>query len=104
MLDGANAWQSFRRIKVPQIKAISVVVVTMSVVNSFTTFDYVFVMTRGGPYQSSETLAYTIYRLAFGEWRVGYGSALAIALSVITLAFSGVYVFRGTPRDPRETR
>lgn len=101
-LDGAGAWRTFLYVKLPQIKSILVVVVTMAVVNSFTTYDYVWVMTQGGPYQSSETLAVTIYRLAFGEWRVGYASSIAVVLSLITLAFSVIYIARSLPRDPRE--
>ena len=102
MLDGANRWRIFRLVKLPQIRPITVVVVTMAVINSFTTFDYVYVMTSGGPYQSSETLAVTIYRIAFREWQVGYASALAVVLAIITLAFSGVYIFRAMQRSPKE--
>lgn len=98
MLDGASAWQVFTRIKLPQIRGISTVVVTMSVISSFATFDFVWVMTQGGPYQSSETLAVTIYRLAFGQWQVGPASALAIILGAISLVFSVIYIARGIER------
>lgn len=101
LLDGAGAWRMFVSVKLPQIRAIATVVVTMAVINSFATFDFVWVMTQGGPYQSSETLAVSIYRLAFSEWEVGYASALAVVLSLITLVFSIVYISRGIERPGR---
>ena len=104
LLDGAGAVRMFVSVKLPQMRAILVVVVTMAVVNSFATYDFVWVMTQGGPYQSSETLAVTIYRLAFSQWQVGFASALAVLLSVITLVFSIVYIWRGIERPGSTTQ
>jgi multiple sugar transport system permease protein len=104
MLDGASWWTLLRRIKLPQIKPIMVLVITMAVVNSFTTYDIVQVMTGGGPYQSTETLAVTIYREAFGDWKTGYSAALAIVLWVITLGFSIVYLWRTQQAPDRGAR
>lgn len=104
LLDGAGPVRMFISIKLPQIRTIVVVVVTMAVVNSFATYDFVWVMTQGGPYQSSETLAVTIYRLAFSQWQVGYASALAVLLSVVTLVFSVVYIWRGIERQGSPTQ
>lgn len=103
-LDGAGPVRMFLSVKLPQIRTIVVVVVTMAVVNSFATYDFVWVMTQGGPYQSSETLAVTIYRLAFSQWQVGYASALAVLLSVVTLVFSIVYIWRGIERQGSPTQ
>lgn len=104
LLDGAGPLRMFLNVKLPQIRPILVVVVTMSVVNSFATYDFVWVMTQGGPYQSSETLAVTIYRLAFSQWQVGFASALAVLLSVVTLAFSIIYIWRGIERQGSSTQ
>ena len=104
LLDGAGPLNMFLRVKLPQIRPILVVVVTMSVVNSFATYDFVWVMTQGGPYQSSETLAVTIYRLAFSQWQVGFASALAVLLSLVTLAFSIIYIWRGIERQGSSTQ
>lgn len=104
LLDGAGPVRMFISIKLPQIRPILVVVVTMAVVNSFATYDFVWVMTQGGPYQSSETLAVTIYRLAFSQWQVGYASALAVLLSAVTLVFSIVYIWRGIERQGSTTQ
>jgi ABC-type sugar transport system permease subunit len=104
LLDGAGSFRMFWSVKLPQIRAILVVVVTMAVVNSFATYDFVWVMTQGGPYQSSETLAVTIYRLAFSQWQVGFASALAVLLSLVTLAFSIIYIWRGIERQGSTTQ
>lgn len=104
LVDGAGAFRAFLSIKLPQIRPIFVVVVTLAIVNSFSTYDFVYVMTGGGPYQSSETLALTIYRLGFAEFRVGYSAALAVILGAITLVFSVVYIWRGIERSPRARR
>jgi multiple sugar transport system permease protein len=91
-LDGASGWQQVRDIKLPLLKPITAVVVLLSIANSFTTFDLVWVMTQGGPFRSSETLAVTMYRQAFVTWDLGYASALAVILSSIVLAFSIFYL------------
>lgn len=92
MLDGASGWRQLRDIKLPLLKPITAVVVLLAVANSFTTFDLVWVMTQGGPFRSSETLAVTMYRQAFVTWDLGYASALAVILSAIVLAFSVFYL------------
>lgn len=91
-IDGAGGWTLFQRIKLPLLRPIAAVVVTMSVVNSFTTFDMVWVMTQGGPGHSSETLAVTMYRQAFIQWKMGYAAGVAVILSLIVLIFSITYL------------
>jgi multiple sugar transport system permease protein len=91
-IDGAGGWTLFRRMKLPLLRPITTVVVTMSVINSFTTFDLVWIMTQGGPGRSSETLAVTMYRQAFVMWNMGYAAAVAVILSSIVLVFSITYL------------
>lgn len=91
-LDGANGWQSFWHIVFPLLKPITTVVVTISVVNSFKVFDLIWVMTQGGPYRSSETLAITMYRESFVSFHLGYGAAIANLLSFIVIIFSIFYL------------
>ncbi len=91
-IDGAGGWNLFQRIKLPLLRPIAAVVVTMSVINSFTTFDIVWVMTHGGPGTASATLAVTMYRQAFVLWKMGYAAGVAVILSLIVLAFSATYL------------
>jgi len=91
-LDGANAFQVFRHITLPLLKPITTVVITLAVVNSFKVFDLIWVMTQGGPYRSSETLAVTMYRESFVQFRLGFGASIASLLSIIVILFSIVYL------------
>lgn len=94
MLDGAEGWRLFRDITLPLLRPMTIVVIGISLVNSLKTFDIIWVMTQGGPYRSSETLAVTMYRETFLLFRHGYGSAIAVLLSVIVLAVSWIYLSR----------
>ncbi len=93
-LDGAEGWRLFRDMTFPLLRPMTIVVVGISLVNSLKTFDIIWVMTQGGPYRSSETLAVTMYRETFLLFRHGYGSAIAVLLSAIVLAVSWVYLSR----------
>lgn len=91
-LDGASSWQTFRHIILPLLRPITTVVITIAVVNSFKVFDLIWVMTQGGPFRSSETLAVTMYRESFVLFRLGFGASIANVLSLIVIAFSVVYL------------
>ena len=93
-LDGADSWRLFRDITFPLLRPMTIVVVGISLVNSLKTFDVIWVMTQGGPYRSSETLAVTMYRETFLLFRHGYGSAIAVLLSAIVLGASWLYLSR----------
>ena len=93
-LDGADGWTLFKDITFPLLRPMTIVVIGISLVNSLKTFDIIWLMTQGGPYRSSETLAVTMYRETFLLFRHGYGSAIAVLLSVIVLGVSWVYLQR----------
>lgn len=100
-LDGATGWRLFRHVTLPQLRAATVVVVGMAVVNSLKAFDMIWILTKGGPSRSSETLALTMYRETFRLFHVGYGSAIALVLSVVVVASSWVYLRRRMPEAAR---
>jgi multiple sugar transport system permease protein len=93
-LDGADGWRLFRDITFPLLRPMTIVVIGISLVNSLKTFDVIWVMTQGGPARSSETLAVTMYRETVLLFRHGYGSAIAVVLSVIVLGVSWLYLSR----------
>ncbi len=99
IIDGANRWQTFVHVKLPMLRPITTVVITMAMVNSFKVFDVIYVMTRGGPYQSSETLAVSMFRETFTLFHMGYGAAISVALSVIVILVSAAYIRRMAKRD-----
>lgn len=91
-LDGAKTFTLYTNIVLPLMKPTIVVVLLMSLVNSFKTFDSIWLMTGGGPFRTSETLALTMYKETFINGQYGYGSAIATFLSMIVLAISFFYL------------
>lgn len=86
-VDGVNTLQEIRYITIPAIKRTIAFVLIMTVMWSFLTFDYVYVMTNGGPANSTEILATWIYKNAFTKYRAGYASALCVIQCAICFVF-----------------
>jgi multiple sugar transport system permease protein len=99
IIDGATRFETFRHIKLPMLRPITTVVITMAMVNSFKAFDIIYVMTRGGPYHSSETLAVTMFRETFTMFKMGYGSAISMFLSVVVIGVSALYIRQMAKKD-----
>jgi len=93
-IDGANSWQVFTRVTFPMLKPTHTIVMGMAMVNSFKTFDLIYVMTNGGPARTSETLAVTMYMETFSKQKLGYGAAIAVFLSLVILPIATVYIRR----------
>jgi multiple sugar transport system permease protein len=93
-LDGAEGWRLFRDMTLPLLRPMTIVTVGISLVNSLKTFDIIWIMTQGGPYRSSETLAVTMYRQTFVLFDHGYGAAISVVLSVFVLVVSLLYLTR----------
>jgi ABC-type sugar transport system permease subunit len=93
-VDGAGAWQSFRHVIFPQLAPITVVVVVISIIDALRAFDLVYVMTRGGPFNSSQVLATFMYNEAFWNYRMGYGASISVVLFMISLLFIFIYLIR----------
>ncbi|GAA2148224.1 carbohydrate ABC transporter permease [Glycomyces algeriensis] len=91
-VDGANGLRLFRSILWPMLRPLTAVVVGLSIVASLKTFDIVQGMTKGGPGRASETLALTMYKETFVNSEYGLGSAIAVFLTVVTLAASILYL------------
>jgi multiple sugar transport system permease protein len=79
---------------------LTAVVVGLALVASLKTFDIVWVLTQGGPGRSSETLAVTMYRDTFVANEYGYGSAVAVMLTVVTALAAFVYLRQQVGRTP----
>ncbi len=93
-VDGCNSWQLFRRIIFPLLAPITVIIVTISVIDSLRSFDLVFIMTRGGPANSTSVLANFMYIEAFNNYKMGYGAAIAVIMFLITSVFIFIYLRR----------
>jgi len=90
-IDGANAFQNFFYITLPLLGSTIRTSVYMSVLGSIQQFILVWIMTRGGPVNASETLSTYMYRFGFVRFELGYGSAVAIYMFLICLIFSLIY-------------
>jgi raffinose/stachyose/melibiose transport system permease protein len=90
-IDGANSFQNFTYITLPLLGGTIKTSVYMSVLGSVQQFILVWIMTKGGPINASETLATYMYRFGFVRFELGYGSAVAIYMFTICLIFSLVY-------------
>jgi ABC-type sugar transport system permease subunit len=91
-VDGAQGLRLFWHITLPLLRPMTAVVVAITMINNFKVFDLIWVMTQGGPYRSSETLAVTMYRESFVSFNVGYGAAVAVVLTAIVLVVSIFYL------------
>lgn len=100
-LDGASPWQTFRKITMPLLRPVLVLVLIVTVIGSFQVFDTVAVTTLGGPVNASRVLQFYIYQKAFTESDFGYGSALAVILFVILalVAFIQMKFLKGNESD-----
>jgi ABC-type sugar transport system permease subunit len=91
-VDGAQGLRLFWHITLPLLRPMTAVVVAITMINNFKVFDLIWVMTQGGPYRSSETLAVTMYRESFVSFSVGYGASVAVVLTLVVLLLSVFYL------------
>jgi multiple sugar transport system permease protein len=91
-IDGANAWQQFRRITLPLIKPALLIALLFRTMDAFRVFDLVFVMTQGGPADSTNVLQFYGYKKIFAEGLMGYGSTISVLVFLITFVVAVVYI------------
>ena len=82
-VDGANRFQTFRYITLPQLKNTTIVLVILRIVWTATYFDLIWMVTGGGPAGSTTHLPIMIYQASFGTFRIGYASAISILLGIV---------------------
>lgn len=84
-VDGATEWQLFRYITVPSLKPSIYILLIVRLMDTIRTFDNIYVLTKGGPGNSTKTIQYICYELSFQGFTIGKGSALAILIVIIIL-------------------
>ena len=87
-IDGANSWQLFRYVTLPALSKTTLLVSTLLIISAFQVFDQAYVLTKGGPGNSTVTLVYYIYNRGLGSLDMGYASAISFVLFAIILIFS----------------
>jgi multiple sugar transport system permease protein len=97
-LDGAGGWQQLRHITLPQLGRTTGLVVVLQLLASLRVFDQIYLMTAGGPNNSTRPVLQYIYETGFTSFRIGYASAISYLLFVIILLLA-VFQLRLTLRD-----
>ncbi len=87
-IDGAGRWHQFRHVTLPLLTPTTFFLLVTSIISSLQVFDVVYVMTQGGPSNSTQTIVYYVYEEAFRNFRMGYATAMAVVLFVIVLIFT----------------
>lgn len=87
-IDGANEFETFKYVSIPLLSPTIFFVVIITAISSFQVFDLIYVMTQGGPLDSTNVLVYAIYKNAFEYFNIGKASALAYVLFAIILVLT----------------
>ena len=92
-LDGARWYTQIRHVTIPLMRRTFALALTMSLIGSFLAFEQFFVMTRGGPFNSTISVVHWIYRASFTYFKLGYGAAMSVLLLLILLALSVLQMY-----------
>jgi multiple sugar transport system permease protein len=100
-IDGASPWSRFRLITLPLIRNSILLVLVLNITSSMLAFDQFFIITQGGPQNSTISAVFSIFLASFTSYRLGYGSALSLVLLVVLVAISSIQLafLRGRPEE-----
>jgi multiple sugar transport system permease protein len=91
MVDGADAWSRFRFVIMPYLAGPLMVALVLRTIEAFKVFDLIWVMTRGGPANSTRTLSILVYQEAFSFQRAGSGASLALIVTLLVTVLAVAY-------------
>jgi ABC-type sugar transport system permease subunit len=89
-MDGANEWQVFRRITLPMLSPTTFFLLIVGTIGAMQAFNQIYVMTGGGPLDTTRTVTMLIFKTFYQQTRVGYGSAMSVVLALIIVALTVV--------------
>lgn len=98
-IDGCSQWQLIRKIKLPLISATVTINVILAVIGGLKAFDYSFIMTNGGPGKSTNTLMFSIYRIAFNDQMMGKASAFSVVAFAVIILITVFMLFYMNKRE-----
>jgi multiple sugar transport system permease protein len=93
LIDGASAWQQFRRVVVPILRPQILTFLMLTTITTFGIFGLVFFLTRGGPGNVTEIIGIYIFQQAFQFFQIGLGSAAGVLLLLVLLVLGAYYVW-----------
>ena len=91
-MDGATVWQSFRYVTLPGLRTALAIAVVLQTIWSLRIFDLIFVLTKGGPFDSTIVMNFLAYRVTFNFLRFGYGAAIANLIFVASIGLAILYM------------
>lgn len=83
MVDGASDWYVFKRLTLPMVAPQIIVIFIFRLLIAFKVFDLIYMLTYGGPGNSTQVASFYIYRISFGQFETGYGAALSIIVLIV---------------------
>lgn len=92
LIDGSNAWQTFRYVTLPLLKPAILIALLLRTMDLLRVFDQIFILTEGGPGFATETISLYIYRAAFRFSDFGYAAAMSFVLLLLTNLISMLYI------------
>jgi multiple sugar transport system permease protein len=98
-IDGADAWKQFIYVTIPNIADGVIMVVLLRTIDTFRLFDKVNILTKGGPANSTATITQYIFQHGVKGLKVGYGSSVALIMTIIVLILAGSYIKRSFSRQ-----
>ncbi|MGC4377128.1 sugar ABC transporter permease [Fictibacillus sp. Mic-4] len=91
-IDGAGKWKQFLTITLPLLKSSILVALLFRTLDAFRVFDLIFVLTGGGPANSTETISVLAYKVMFSQTNFGEGSALSVIVFICVAIISMIYI------------
>ena len=85
VIDGANAWQVFWRVKFPLLAPVVTISVVLTTISLLRTYELVLALTAGGPAGRTQTIAFYILNISFADGKLGYGAAQAVLLMIVII-------------------
>jgi ABC-type sugar transport system permease subunit len=98
-IDGCGPWRLLTNIKLPLLATAVTINITLSLINGLKAFDFPFIMTSGGPGTSTNTLIFSIYKMAFTEQMFGKASALGIISFLFIMVITAFFVLKMNKRE-----
>ncbi len=93
-MDGASSWRQFRDLTLPFLKPVIAIALLLRIMDALRLFDLVFILTRGGPANATETLSLYVFKVAFTFVDIGYAAAISFFVLVVTVVFSTWFIKR----------
>ena len=98
-IDGASTWETIIHITLPMLRYPILVAVLLRTIDAFRVYDLIFMMTRGGPINATDTLSWSVYNVGFRNFNMGYAAALSWIILIIVSVVVMIFIRLLTGRD-----